>query len=69
MPPLNILGFWNRVTKFLPKFSYNYKNKIVITGGSGRFGSELKKINNKYKIFFPNKHKLNILNLTIFTLN
>ena len=40
-----------------------YKNKIVITGGSGRFGSELKKINNKYKIFFPNKHKLNILNL------
>ena len=28
MPPLNILGFWNRVTKFLPKFSYNYKNKM-----------------------------------------
>ena len=24
-----------------------YKNKIVITGGSGRFGSELKKIKNK----------------------
>ena len=40
-----------------------YKNKIVITGGSGRFGSELKKIKNKYKLVFPNKHKLNILNL------
>ena len=40
-----------------------YKNKIVITGGSGRFGLELKKIKNKYKLLFPNKHKLNILNL------
>ena len=40
-----------------------YKNKIVITGGSGRFGSELKKVKNKYKLLFPNKHKLNILNL------
>ena len=40
-----------------------HKNKIVITGGSGRFGSELKKIKNKYKLLFPNKHKLNILNL------
>ena len=40
-----------------------YKNKIVITGGSGRFGSELKKIKNKYKLLFPNKNKLNILNL------
>ena len=38
------------------------KNKIVITGGSGRFGSELKKIKNKYKLLFPNKHQLNILN-------
>jgi len=27
-----------------------YKNKIVITGGSGRFGSKLKKIKNKYKL-------------------
>jgi len=40
-----------------------YKNKIVITGGSGRFGTELKKIKNKYKLLFPNKRKLNILNL------
>ena len=40
-----------------------YKNKIAITGGSGRFGSELKKIKNKYNLLYPNKTKLNILNL------
>ena len=40
-----------------------YKSKIVITGGSGRFGAELKKVKNKYKLLFPNKKKLNILNL------
>jgi dTDP-4-dehydrorhamnose reductase len=37
--------------------------KIVITGGSGRFASVLKKIKTKNKIFFPNKNHLNILNL------
>ena len=26
--------------------------KIVVTGGSGRFGSELKKYETKYKIYF-----------------
>ena len=40
-----------------------YKNKIVITGGSGRFGDKLKKVKNKYKLLFPNKRELNILNL------
>ena len=40
-----------------------YKNKIVITGGSGRFGSKLKKIKNKYKLLFPSKNELNILNI------
>ena len=38
-----------------------YKNRIVITGGTGRFGQELKKIKNKYKLFFPKKNELNIL--------
>ncbi len=38
------------------------KKKIVVTGGSGRFGSILKKMNTNYKIFFPNKKQLNILN-------
>ncbi len=37
------------------------KKKIVVTGGSGRFAKVLKKINRKYKIFFPDKNKLNIL--------
>ncbi len=39
------------------------KKKIVITGGSGRFGSYLKKINSKHKILFPTKKELNILDL------
>ena len=38
-----------------------YKNRIVVTGGTGRFGSELKKIKNKYELLFPTKQKLNIL--------
>ena len=37
--------------------------KIVITGGSGRFGSVIQKIKCKEKIFFPNKKDLNILKL------
>ena len=40
-----------------------YKNRIVITGGTGRFGKELKKIKNKYKLFFPKKNQLNILKI------
>ena len=38
--------------------------KIVFTGGSGRFAVEFKKIKSKFKIYFPNKKKLNIENLT-----
>ena len=37
--------------------------KIVITGGSGRFGSTLKKTKTSFKLFFPNKSELNIQNL------
>jgi len=37
--------------------------KIVITGGTGRFGNLLKKIKTKYKLYFPNKNELNILNI------
>ena len=36
--------------------------KIVITGGTGRFGSLLKQKKNKDKLFFPNKKELNIIN-------
>ena len=38
-----------------------YKNRIVVTGGTGRFASSLKKIKTKYSIFYPSKSNLNIL--------
>ena len=40
-----------------------YRNRIVITGGTGRFGLELKKIKSRYKLFFPKKNELNILKI------
>ena len=39
-----------------------HKNKIVVTGGSGRFGTQLKKVKNKFNFIYPNKSQLNILN-------
>ena len=36
--------------------------KIIVTGGSGRFGNVLKNYKTKYKILFPTKKELNILN-------
>ena len=38
-----------------------FKNRIVVTGGTGRFASSLKKIQTKYLIFYPSKSNLNIL--------
>ena len=38
------------------------KSKIVVTGGSGRFGKKLKSLK-KFNYFFPSKKRLNILNL------
>ncbi len=38
-----------------------YKNKIVVTGGTGRFAKEFKKIQFKHKVYFPKKNELNIL--------
>ena len=35
--------------------------RIIVTGGSGRFGSYLKKNSIKHKFFFPSKKQLNIL--------
>ena len=37
-------------------------NKIVVTGGNGRFAKTLKKIKNNYKIFYPTKSQLDITN-------
>ena len=39
------------------------KNKIVVTGGSGRFAQSLKKIKSKYKFVYPNKTQLDIINI------
>mgnify|MGYP001166783086 CR=1 FL=1 len=38
------------------------RKKIIITGGSGRFGNVLKKIRSQHKILFPTKKELDILN-------
>ena len=37
------------------------KLKIVVTGGSGRFGNSFRKINTKHRLYFPSKKELNIL--------
>ena len=34
--------------------------KVLVTGGSGRFGSALRKIKTKYKIIYPTKKQLDI---------
>ena len=39
------------------------KKRIIITGGTGRFGNELKKVKTNYKLFFPTKKKLDILKI------
>jgi len=38
-------------------------NKIVVTGGSGRFAQSLKKIKSKYNFIYPGTKSLNIINL------
>ncbi len=37
--------------------------KIVVTGGSGRFGNILQKFKTRHKIYFPKKNELDILNI------
>ena len=39
------------------------KKKILVTGGTGRFGNQLKYIATKHKLFFPTKKQFNILNI------
>ena len=39
------------------------KNKIVVTGGNGRFAKSLKKIRSKYKFVYSTKKNLDITNL------
>lgn len=40
---------------------YLYKDRIVIIGGSGRFGKVLSKIKTKYQVFYPSKKEVDIL--------
>ena len=35
--------------------------RIVVTGGTGRFGLILKKVKTNFNILFPSKNELNIL--------
>jgi dTDP-4-dehydrorhamnose reductase len=44
-----------------------YKNKILVTGGSGRFGEIFKEQSSQYKFhfLFPKKKSFNILNLKV----
>jgi len=39
------------------------KNKIVVTGGRGRFAQTLKKIKSKHKFIYPSKNHLDITNM------
>jgi len=41
----------------------SHKNKIVVTGGTGRFAKSLKKTTSRYKFIYPKKTQLNINNL------
>ena len=38
------------------------KKKIVVTGGSGRFGQSLKNFKTNHQMLFPTKKELDILN-------
>ena len=39
------------------------QNKIVVTGGTGRFAQSLKKTKSKFNFIYPSKNILNITNL------
>ena len=41
-----------------------YKDKIVFTGGSGKFGKVFRDFYPLPNIFFPDKNEFNILNIT-----
>ena len=45
--------------EFNPQYEI-MKTKILVTGGTGRFGTILKKLKTNYEIFYPNKKTLDI---------
>ena len=45
------------------------KNKIVVTGGSGRFAQSLRGVKSKYKFIYPKKAQLNIIDINSIMTN
>ena len=43
------------------------KNRIVVTGGNGRFAKSLKNTKSKYTFFYPSKNKLDITKINSIT--
>jgi len=39
------------------------KEKIIFTGGSGKFGKVFKQLNSQYEIYYPSKNRLDITNI------
>ena len=60
---LNILLFHFLQRTYTEKILLLKNKKIVITGGDGRFAKVLKQSKNKFRIYYPNKKKLNILKI------
>ena len=54
-----------KISKAIGFHMLSYKNRIVFTGGTGRFARAFKEIENKskYNFYFPEKKKLNILDI------
>jgi dTDP-4-dehydrorhamnose reductase len=44
-----------------------YKQKILVTGGDGRFANVLKEKNKKLNLYFASKKECNILSLNSLT--
>ena len=45
----------------MSKLKKKVKSKIVVSGGTGRFGNVIKKVKTAHKLYFPSKKELNIL--------
>ena len=55
-------GNFNEMAILKKKIEFWLMKKIVVTGGSGRFGAHLKNMKSNHKIIFPTKKQMNILN-------
>ena len=55
---------YNNINHLYLQILYMKKNKIIITGGNGRFATTLKKSKLNLNFLFPSKNQLNILNIS-----